>query len=538
MTGIGVSQGIAIGRAWVLRPKRGQPGGQLLKDDAAVEREIAVYRVAVSEAVSTLEAMMERAVKAEAEILGIQVELLLDPQMEEEVIGMIRKDRMAARDAILRVTEQLMQVFTNMKDEYMRARAADIQDVGNRVVRVLDGEDVAVQMEAGEWIVIAEDLSPSETVGLDAERVCGFVTQAGGVTSHAAIVARLRGLPAVAACSGVLAVVAEGDNVVLDGVTGEVLINPTDSELQVYREKKKAFAEKLRVLQQLKDLAAVTTDGVRIQLLANIATAEDMEQALEHGAEGVGLLRTELLFMDRDSLPSEEEQVDFYKRVLLRSAGRPVTIRTLDIGGDKPLPYLGLAEEANPFLGYRAIRICLDRIDIFMTQLRAILRASVFGRSRLMFPMIGSLEELRRAKGVLADAQRELRAAGVAFDEEIPVGIMIEVPSAALTADLLAPEVDFFSIGTNDLTQYVLAVDRMNVKIAALYDPYHPAVLRLVLEVIEQGLRQGIPVGMCGELAGDPRATELLLGMGLRQFSMSANSIPEVKEVILRSKAI
>ena len=538
MKGIGVSQGIAIGRAWVLRPKRGQPSGQLLKDEAAVEREIEVYRVAVSEAVSTLEAMMERAVKAEAEILGIQVELLLDPQMEEEVIGMIREDRMAARDAILRVTEQLMQVFTNMKDEYMRARAADIQDVGNRVVRVLDGEDVAVQMEEGEWIVIAEDLSPSETVGLDAERVCGFVTQAGGVTSHAAIVARLRGLPAVAACSGVLAVVAERDIIVLDGVTGEVLINPTDDELQVYRMKKKAFAERLQVLQRLKDRAAVTTDGVRIQLLANIATAEDMEQALEQGAEGVGLLRTELLFMDRDSLPSEEEQVDFYKRVLLRSAGRPVTIRTLDIGGDKPLPYLGLAEEANPFLGYRAIRICLDRIDIFMTQLRAILRASIFGRSRLMFPMIGSLEELRRAKGVLADAKSELRAAGVAFDEEIPVGIMIEVPSAALTADLLAPEADFFSIGTNDLTQYVLAVDRMNVKIAALYDPYHPAVLRLVLEVIEQGLRQGIPVGMCGELAGDPRATELLLGMGLRQFSMSASSIPEVKEVILRSKAI
>jgi phosphotransferase system enzyme I (PtsI) len=538
MKGIGVSQGIAIGRAWVLRPKRGHASGQVLHDLAAVEREIEVYRGAVSEAVSALEAMMERAVKAEAEILGIQVELLVDPQMEEEVIGMIREDRMAARDAILKVTEQLMQVFFNMKDEYMRARAADIQDVGNRVVRVLDGEDAAIQMEDGEWIVIAEDLSPSETVGLDAERVCGFVTQAGGVTSHAAIVARLRGLPAVAACGEVLGAVADRDIVVLDGITGDVLINPTVGELQVYRKKKKAFAERLRVLEQLKDISAVTTDGVRIQLLANIATAEDMEQALEQGAEGAGLLRTELLFMDRDSLPSEEEQVDFYKRVLLRSAGRPVTIRTLDIGGDKPLPYLGLAEEANPFLGYRAIRICLDRVDIFMTQLRAILRASVFGKSRIMFPMIGSLDELRRAKRVLADAQLELRAAGIAFDEEMPVGIMIEVPSAALTADLLAPECDFFSIGTNDLTQYVLAVDRMNVKIAALYDSYHPAVLRLVLEVIEQGLRQGIPVGMCGELAGDPRATELLLGMGLRQFSMSANSIPVVKEVILRSKAI
>jgi phosphoenolpyruvate-protein phosphotransferase (PTS system enzyme I) len=538
MKGIGVSQGIAIGRAWVLRPKRGHASGQLLPDEAAVEREIEIYRVAVSEAVSKLEAMIERAVKAEAEILGIQVELLLDPQMEEAVIGMIREDRMAARDAILKVTEQLMQVFTNMKDEYMRARAADIQDVGNRVVRVLDGEDVAIQMEDGEWIVIAEDLSPSETVGLDAERVCGFVTQNGGVTSHAAIVARLRGLPAVAACSGVLSAAADRDIVVLDGVTGDVLFNPTVGELQVYREKKKAFAERLRVLEELRDRPAVTTDGVRIQLLANIATAEDMEQALEQGAEGVGLLRTELLFMDRDSLPSEEEQLEFYKRVLLRSGGLPVTIRTLDIGGDKPLPYLGLPEEANPFLGYRAIRICLDRVDIFMTQLRAILRASVFGKSRVMFPMIGSLDELLRAKAVLAEAQRELRAAGIVFDEEIPVGIMIEVPSAALTADLLAPECDFFSIGTNDLTQYVLAVDRMNVKIAALYDSYHPAVLRLVLEVIEQGLRQGIPVGMCGELAGDPRATELLLGMGLRQFSMSANSIPVVKEVILRSKAI
>ena len=541
MKGIGVSPGIAIGRAWVLRSKKERAGGVLLADDKAVEREIDLYRGAVEQAALSLEGMLEQA-GAAAEILGVQLELLYDPLWESAVIDRIRR-RSTARDAVLGATEQVMQLFLEMEDAYMRERATDIRDMGNRLVRVLDGEALAVEPlvipNAGpgepDWVVVAEELTPSDTIGLNTW-VVGFVTQAGGATSHAAIVARLRGLPAITGVTGILGSVVNGDWLVLDGETGIVLVNPSLAELEIYTAKQQAFAERLRLLAELKDREAVTSDGVRIELLANIAGAADMEAALAQGAEGVGLLRTELLFMDRDALPTEEEQFEFYKNVLLRAGGRPVTIRTLDIGGDKPLPYLGLAPEANPFLGYRAIRICLDRPALFLTQLRAILRASVFGKCRIMFPMIGGVEELRQAKAFVVVAQEDLRAQGVAFDAGVPVGVMIEIPSAALTADLLAKEADFFSIGTNDLTQYVLAVDRMNEQIAALYDPYHPAVLRLIREVIEQGHLHNVPVGMCGELAGDPRATELLLGMGLREFSMSAGSIPLVKEVILESK--
>ena len=541
MKGIGVSPGIAIGRAWMLRSKKERVSGVLLAE-TATEREIEVYRGAVGQAASSLEGMMEQA-GAAAEILGIQLELLYDPMWESEVIDRINR-RSTARDAVLGATERVMNLFLEMEDAYMRERAADIRDMGNRLVRILDGDrlgaEPVIHAEAGpgepHWIVVAEELTPSDTIGLDA-RVVGFVTQAGGATSHAAIVARLRGLPAVVGVSQLLGSVTDGDWLVLDGETGVLLVNPSLTELEVYRSKQQVFAERRRLLAGLKDREAVTTDGVRIGLLANIGSKADMEAALAQGAEGVGLLRTELLFMDREALPTEEEQVEFYKSVLLRAGGLPVTIRTLDIGGDKPLPYLGLAPEANPFLGYRAIRICLDRPALFLSQLRAILRASVFGKCRILFPMIGSVEELIRAKAFVAVAQEELRAQGVAFDAGVPLGVMIEIPSAALTADLLAKEADFFSIGTNDLTQYVLAVDRMNEQIAALYDPYHPAVLRLIREVIEQGHRGGIPVGMCGELAGDPRATELLLGMGLREFSMNAGAIPLVKEVILRSAA-
>lgn len=535
MKGIGVSPGIAIGRAWVLRSGSERVSGVLLADEAAVEREVGVYRAAVEKAVASLEEMMGRVGSLEAEILGIQVELLFDPVWEREVIERIG-ERMTARDAVLVAAERVKQVFLNMEDEYMRARAADIGDIGSRLLRVLDGVTSPV-VDSGEWIVVAEELSPSDTIGLD-ERVRGLVTQAGGATSHAAIVARLRGLPAVAGVGGLLDALADGDLVVVDGSAGVVLVNPFGSELEEFVRKREDFAARQRLLAGLQDREAVTADGVRVELLANIGSAEDMEFALKQGAEGVGLLRTELLFMDRDRLPSEEEQFQFYKKVLLRSGGRPVTIRTLDIGGDKPLPYLGLPAEANPFLGYRAIRISLDRPGLFLVQLRAILRAGVFGKGRIMFPMIGSVEELRQAKAFVQAAGDELSAAGIGFDGSMPVGVMIEVPSAALTADLLAEEADFFSIGTNDLCMYTLAVDRMNEKIASLYDPLHPAVLRLIREVIGQGARRGIPVGMCGEMAGDPEATEVLLRMGLREFSMSAGSIPAVKEVILRSSTV
>ncbi len=392
--------------------------------------------------------------------------------------------------------------------------------------------------DGADLILVAGDLAPSDLVSMNNSRVTGFVTRAGGKTSHVAIVARLRSVPAVVGCGEGLDAIANGDMLVLDGATGVLLVNPGTDLIQHYQEKREEYLATIRLLQSLKEKEAVTTDGIAIRLEANIGTAEDMGQALEQGAQGVGLLRTELLFMQSDHLPTEEEQFAFYKNVLLRSGGRMVTIRTLDIGGDKQLPYFGLPKEENPFLGYRAIRISLDQKDLFLTQLKAILRSSVFGKCRILLPMIGSIREIRQAKAILAEAKAELAASRQPFDAYVGVGIMIEVPSAAIAADLLAKEVDFFSIGTNDLCQYTLAVDRMNEKIRELYDPFHPAVLRLIRYVIEQGHRYKIPVGMCGELAGDPQAALLLMGMGLEEFSMNAPSIPVIKHIILHNSIV
>jgi phosphotransferase system enzyme I (PtsI) len=567
MMGIGVSPGFAIGRAFWLRKQTARLSGLLLADGAAVDKEAGVYREGVVAAMAELSLLMASASADEAAILEVQVELLQDPAWEEEVIRRIAEEKLPAGDAVLLTMEQFVALFENMDDEYLRARAADMKDIGGRVFRQLaelgqlpglpggrlsglpgsgqlpglagggemSGSLTGGSLPAGDgWIVVAEDLTPSDTMGLDGDRVVGFVTQSGGKTSHAAIVARIKGLPAVAGIGEELESIKDGDELVLDGESGIVLVNPSEEVVLDYYRKKAVFIERQQLLRSLKDRVAQTRDGVKVHLQANIATAADMDQALAFGAEGVGLLRTELLFMQRDSMPTEEEQFTFYKNVLLRSGGRPVTIRTLDIGGDKPLPYLDLPREENPFLGYRAIRICLDRKDLFLTQLRAILRAGVFGSCRIMFPMISSVEELLAAKAMVAAARAELSREGTPFAADVPVGIMIEIPSAALTADILAKEADFFSIGTNDLCQYTLAVDRMNEKIAALYDPFHPAVLRLIRMVIEEGHRAGIPVGMCGELAGDVRATEMLFRMGLREFSMNAPSIPEVKEIIIR----
>ena len=554
MQGIGVSPGISIGKAYVLRQQKEVASGVVLSDGAAVLQEIAQYREAVKLSVEEVQELFNKVVEEERDILEVQLELLQDPQLESDVLARIGSDKMTARDAVLVVIGLAMQLFEQMEDEYLKARAADVQDAGNRIVRHLSGNagsaagtglkaDTGLSASilhsgAGDdapLIIIAEDLSPSDTIGMDRSKVLGFATQSGGKTSHVAIVARLRGLPAVVGCGGELDGIVDGDLVVLDGSHGLVLVNPTPAIVEEYRKKQEIFRQEIQRLQDLKDRPAVTTDGVRIELLANIATAEDMDQALAFGAEGVGLLRTEMLFMERDSFPTEDEQVRYYKTILLRAGNRMVTIRTLDIGGDKPLPYFELPKEDNPFLGYRAIRICLDRKDLFLTQLRAILRASVFGNCRIMLPMISGVQEVRQARSCLEEAKEELLRSGVAFDTTIKMGIMIEVPSAAVIADLLAKEADFFSIGTNDLCQYVLAADRMNKQIKDLYDPYHPAVLRLIRYVIEQGHLQGIPVGMCGELAGDPQATSLLLGMGLREFSMNAPAIPAIKDILLRS---
>jgi len=540
MNGIGVSSGIAIGKAHWLKKQATALTGVLLSNDADVAVETEKFNNAVALSVQEVEAMISNYDQSQGkeglEILETHIELLTDPQISEDVTEKISKEKKNVNDAVIEVIADAVQLFKNMDDEYLSARAADVQDIGNRLLRNLNtSTQIAAANYEADTIIIAEDLTPSDTISMDTTRVVGFATQVGGLTSHAAIIARSRGIPAVVGCGITLMEIKDSDLLILDGQSGDIFINPGQEIVEQYRVKKENWLAQTNLLRPLKDTPATTTDGINIKLLANIGDANDMEQAIGFGAEGSGLLRTELLFMGRDALPGEDEQFKFYKAVALKAKGKPVIIRTLDIGGDKQLPYFNFSAEQNPFLGYRAIRICLDRPDIFITQLKAILRASAFGQLKIMFPMISNIQEVRAAKTILQQAKDELTKAGIVFDQNIPMGIMIEIPSAAITADLLAKEVDFFSIGTNDLCQYTLAVDRMNEQIKNLYDPYNPGVLRLIAYVIEQGHKNNIEVGMCGELASDPKATLLLLGMGLTEFSMSATAIPEIKNIIINS---
>lgn len=539
INGIGVSPGIAIGKARVVGKQAFVLTGTLLLNDEEITIAIARFDNAVAVSVTEVEAMMSNHDASQGsegiEILEAHIELLSDPQIRQDVVEKINTERKNVNDAVIEVIQAAVEVFKSMDDEYMSARAADIEDIGNRIVKNLTPPiGVDKDYEAG-TIIIAEDLAPSDTIAMDITKIAGFATQIGGKTSHAAIIAKSRGIPAVVGCGADLKSVEDGDIMILDGQMGTIIINPDKKTIGEFEAKRDVWLKELDLLRSLKDTPAQTVDGTEIHLFANIADASEMENALEFGAMGSGLFRTEFLFLGRNDFPSEEEQFEFYKAVALKAKGKPVTVRTLDIGGDKQLPYFNFPEEQNPFLGYRAIRLCLDRKDIFIAQLKAILRASAFGKLNIMFPMIATVNEIQAAKSVLKEAMQELTDQGISFDMDVKIGIMIEIPSAAVIADLLAKEVDFFSIGTNDLTQYTLAVDRMNEKIKDLYDPFDPAVLRLIANVIEQGRKSHIEVGMCGELAGDPRATLLLLGMGLTEFSMSASSIPVVKSKIIKT---
>lgn len=540
INGIGVSPGIAIGKACLLKKQEASLTGMLLRNDADITAETEKFNNAVILSVHEVETMINNYDQSQdkegLEILETHIELLTDPQISEDVTEKISKEKKNANDAVIEVIRDAVDLFKNMDDEYLSARAADVQDIGDRLLRNLNASNPStIATYEVDTIVIAEDLTPSDTISMDTRHVAGFATQVGGRTSHAAIIARSRGIPAIVGCGITLTDIKDGDLLILDGQSGTIIINPDQNTVEQYRIKQENWQVQANLLRSLKDTPAATIDGVNIKLLANIGDANDMEQALGFGAEGSGLLRTELLFMGRGALPGEDEQFEFYKAVALKAKGKPVIVRTLDIGGDKQLPYFNFPAEQNPFLGYRAIRICLDRPDIFIVQLKAILRASAFGRLKIMFPMISNIQEVKAAKVILQQAKDELAKAGINFDKNIPVGIMIEIPSAAITADLLAKEVDFFSIGTNDLCQYTLAVDRMNEQIKDLYDPYNPGVLRLIAYVIEQGHKNNVEVGMCGELASDPKATLLLLGMGLTEFSMSAAAIPEIKNIIVSS---
>ena len=459
--------------------------------------------------------------------------ILEDPEFIDKAKDMIKNNSVSADYAIDSVKKELVLVMESIDDEYMRERAADIKDVSDRIVRNILGIQEEVEITEQNTVVVAHDLTPSDTAQLDKSKVCGFLTNIGGKTSHSAIMARTMEIPAIVGMNNITDIVKNGDIVLVNGVEGYVIINPKDSEIKEFENYIRSYNEEKEKLKALKDVKIYDKNNRQIEICGNIGSTKDVDQVLENGGDGIGLFRTEFLYMDRSNMPSEEEQFNSYKVVLEKMNGKPVVIRTLDIGGDKKLDYLDLGHEMNPFLGYRAIRLCLDRVDIFKIQLRALLRASIYGNLKIMFPMISSIEEFRQAKKILEECKQELINEGVVVSDSIEVGIMVEIPSTAVSASEFAKEVDFFSIGTNDLIQYTLACDRMNEKVSYLYNPMHPSVLSLIKMTIDGAHAEGKWVGMCGEMAGDEEAIPKLLEYGLDEFSMSATSILPAKKQIL-----
>ena len=536
ITGIPASPGIVFGKALVLKEEKIVLDFQKISEDQ-IDAEVARFYAGREAAVEQLNSIHQRALKSlgeeKAAIFEGHLMILEDEELEEEILDYLRSQKVNASVAASKIIDQQVEMLSEIDDEYLKERAGDIRDIGNRLIKNILGMHIVDLGDiAEESILVAYDLTPSETAQLNLEKVLGFITDIGGRTSHTSIMARSLELPAIVGTNDVTARVNTGDYLILDAVNNRVYVNPTQAEIDELKTLEAKLAEEKAELAKLKDLPAVTLDGHKVEVVANIGTIRDCEGAHRNGAEGVGLYRTEFLFMDRDQLPSEEEQFIAYKEVVEAMEGRLVVLRTMDIGGDKELPYLNLPKEMNPFLGWRAIRIALDRREILRAQLRAVLRASAFGKLAVMFPMIISVEEIRELKSVLETLKAELRAEGKAFDENIQVGVMVETPSAAVNAKFLAKEVDFFSIGTNDLTQYTLAVDRGNELISHLYNPMSPSVLGLIKQVIDASHAEGKWTGMCGELAGDERATLLLLGMGLDEFSMSAISVPHIKKLV------
>ncbi|GIP44973.1 phosphoenolpyruvate-protein phosphotransferase [Paenibacillus sp. J45TS6] len=527
VSGIAASAGIAIARAFILEHPDYSVEKRSIND---VDAEIAKLEAALEKSRAELEAIKEKTLQElgekKAEIFASHLLILDDPELIDPVKSKIADEKVNAEFALDETATTFIQMFENMKSAYLQERAADMRDVTKRVLGHLLGLKVANPAEIDEEvIVLAEDLTPSDTAQLNRKYVLGFATNIGGRTSHSAIMARSLEIPAVVGTKDILTQAKSGDLIIVDGLDGHVLVNPEDSVVEEYRSKQAAYAAQVEEWRKLRDEPTVTVDGVHVELAANIGTPNDVAGVLDNGGEGVGLYRTEFLYMGRDKLPSEDVQYNAYKTVLEKMEGKPVVVRTLDIGGDKELPYLDLPKEMNPFLGFRAVRLCLDRQDIFRTQLRALLRASVHGNLKIMFPMIATLGEFREAKAVLLEEKEKLVKEGIEVADNIQLGIMVEIPSTAVLADQFAKEVDFFSIGTNDLIQYTMAADRMNERVSYLYQPYNPSILRLIKMVIDASHREGKWTGMCGEMAGDTTAIPLLLGLGLDEFSMSATSI-------------
>lgn len=532
LKGIAASDGIAIGRVLLLKKEIPVIMRKVIPE-AEISSQLRVLENALRKSISQLKSIQSESDENMSMILDSHIMILEDTELIDAIrlkIETGKQDAVSAADETLRFFADM---FRGMKNDYMKERSEDITDIGYRLIMNMLGREIHSLRSIKEpVIIVAHDITPSDTAQMKKDMVLGFLTDIGGRTSHAAIMARSLEIPAILGLGNITSCVQHGDRVCFDGSEGTVLINPDDQTIDIYSMKAIKLQKEKELLSVYRGRHSVTSDGRKVEICANIGNPSDALRADEYGAEGIGLYRTEFLYMDRPSMPTEEEQFQAYRVVLETMGNRPVIIRTLDIGGDKNLPYLSIPEETNPFLGYRAMRIFLDRPEIFKIQLRALLRASVYGRLRIMYPMISSVEEVRAANLILEECKRELDAEGLRYSDELQKGIMVEIPSAAIAADLIADEVDFFSIGTNDLIQYTCAVDRMNEKISGLYNPFNPAVLRLIKNVIDAAHDNGIWCGMCGEAAADSRLIPLYLGMGLDEFSMSAGSMLKARKLI------
>ncbi len=536
LRGIGTSKGIGIGKALIIHKCKNAVSRVKIKD---TEAEVDKFNEAVKKFIQETNELVDKLSQKlngddkNALVLKNQEYLIRDPEFTSGVISAITNDKLNAEAAVEDTCEMLKNIFLSFNNDTMTQRVADIEDMKQRLIAIMQGQKhIDLTKLSDNTVIIADEIHPSMTANMDTEHIAGIISEKGGDTSHASILARALEIPAVLSVKDICSKIAEGEEVIVDGAYGEVFVNPTPITLKIYNKKKKAYDERVKELKKYIDKQTVTRDGRKVMLAANIGNADEAAKAVKAGAEGIGLFRTEFLFMNKQALPTEEEQYNEYKKAAVVLDGRQLTIRTLDIGGDKDIPYMGLTKELNPFLGYRAIRFCLDRVDIFTTQLRAVLRASAYGNIRIMIPMITSVTEVQAVKKIINGICRDLDKKDIKYDKDIKIGVMIETPAAAIMADVLAHEVDFFSIGTNDLTQYTLAVDRGNENVAYLYSALNPAVIRSIKHIIECAHNAGIEAGMCGEAAADERMIPLLLNFGLDEFSVTVSRVLETRKEI------
>lgn len=532
--GIAGSEGIGIGTVVLIEEHEINIETKRVEETGA---EIERLQNAIEKFVADTNVMAEKmditVGKKDADILRGHIQMLQDPMIEEQISALVISEKITAEMAVEQVLEQTAEMFSQIPDELLQQRATDFRDIKTRMLKILLGiEDVDISQVPAGTVIVARDLTPSMTAGINPENIEGILTEVGGRTSHSAILARAMEVPAVLSIENICSIAKNGDKVVLDGTSGEAILNPDDETVEKFKKMYSDYQNEKALLKEYAGKPSQTKDGVKVELVCNIGKPADANKAVECDGEGIGLFRTEFLFMDRDSMPTEEEQFEAYKEVAEKMKGKPVIIRTLDIGGDKDVPYLGLEHEDNPFLGFRAIRYCLQRKDIYEIQLKALLRASAFGKIKIMVPLVTGVDELRQVKAMIKDIMAELDKEGVAYNKNIEVGVMMETPAACMMADALAKEAAFFSIGTNDLTGYTMAVDRGNAKVAYLYSTYNPAVLRAIKRIIECGKKEGIMVGMCGEAAADSKLIPLLLAFGLDEFSVSATSVLKTRKTI------